>query len=416
MSDLFIDAVEREFAEQQNRERRRYAREDSKANGSDTGEHAAQGKWQWRFFGRQGDVVERRYLVDKLLPETGVGLLSGQWGTYKTFVALDLTAAVITGTPFAGFDVARQGAALFIALEGQGEVNIRLQAALAHRGHAQELAPFAWIDTCPRLLDQDASQQLTAMVAQAAEKMLEDFKLPVVLVVVDSAGKAAGYAKTGDENDAVVGRQIVAAMAEASRTTGALFLGVDHFGKSAETGTRGSSAKEADCDAVLALLGDKNMAGEVANPRLAIRKRRSGANGIQIPFQPKVVAADKSGDETTLVVDWLHPNEVAPPLKADTWPKSLRLLRQVLMNVLADHGTDQRPFLDGPTVRAVDIENVRKEFYAGYPAEGTDKQKAAARRQAFNRSVRAAQNSGVIGIREVGAITFVWLAKPEATA
>ena len=223
--------------------------------------------------------------------------------------------------------------------------------------------------------------------------MLEDFKLPVVLVVVDSAGKAAGYAKTGDENDAVVGRQIVAAMAEASRATGALFLGVDHFGKSAETGTRGSSAKEADCDAVLALLGDKNMAGEVANPRLAIRKRRSGANGIQIPFQPKVVTADKSGDETTLVVDWLHPNEVAPAPKADTWPKSLRLLRQVLMNVLADHGTDQRPFLDGPAVRAVDIENMRKEFYASYPAEGTDKQKAAACRQAFNRSVRAAQTS-----------------------
>ena len=78
--------------------------------------------------------------------------------------------------------------------------------------------------------------------------------------------------------------------------------------------------------------------------------------------------------------------------------------------------TDQRPFLDGPTVRAVDIENVRKEFYASHPAEGTDKQKAAARRQAFNRPIQAAQNSGVIGVRDVGAITFVWLAKPEATA
>ena len=94
-------------------------------------------KWSWRFFGRQDETIERAYLVDKLLPENGVGLISGQWRTYKTFVALDLAAAVITGTPFAGFEVVRQGAALFIALEGQGEVNIRLQAALAHRGYAK---------------------------------------------------------------------------------------------------------------------------------------------------------------------------------------------------------------------------------------------------------------------------------------
>jgi hypothetical protein len=415
MSDPFIDAVERDFAEQQNRERRRYARHDLKANGSDTGEHAAQGKWQWRFFGRQGDVVERRYLVDKLLPETGVGLISGQWGTYKTFIGIDLAAAVITGTAFAGFDGARKGATLFIAMEGQGEVDIRLQAALAHRGYAKMLAPFAWIDTCPRLLDQDAAQQLTAMVQQAADKIMQDFNLPVVLVIVDTAGKAAGYAKAGDENDAVIGRQIIAVLATASRETGALFIGVDHFGKTAETGTRGSSAKEADCDAVLALLGEKNMAGGVANPRLAIRKRRSGANGIEIPFRPKVVIVDKS-DETTLVIDWLQPDQVSPALKADTWPKSLRLLRQTLMNVLVDHGTEQRPFQDGPAVRAVDVEVVRKEFYASHPAEGNDKQKAAARRQAFNRAIQAAQNSGDIGVRDVGAITFVWLAKPEATA
>ena len=61
------------------------------------------------------------------------------------------------------------------------------------------------------------------------------------------------------------------------------------------------------------------------------------------------------------------------------------------MNVLIDHGTDQRPFHDGPLVRAVDIDVVRSEFYKSYAAEGTDKQKAAARRQAFNRAINEAQ-------------------------
>jgi hypothetical protein len=52
-----------------------------------------------------------------------------------------------------------------------------------------------------------------------------------VLVIVDTAGKAAGYAKAEVENDAVLGQQVGSALAETSGETGALFLGVDHFGK-----------------------------------------------------------------------------------------------------------------------------------------------------------------------------------------
>jgi hypothetical protein len=386
--------------------------ESAPLNGGDKRDPQHVGLWPWQFYGRQEITTIRSYLIDKLLPETGVGLISGQWGTYKTFTALDLAAGLITGTPFAGFDVARQGAVLFVAIEGESEVNIRMRAALAHRGYAEEVAPFAWINTCPRLLDPDAGQQLAGMVKQAAEKMMREFGVPAVLAIVDTAGKAAGYTKSGDENDSTLARQVVGALAEASRETGALFLGVDHFGKTAETGTRGSSAKEADCDVVLALLGEKNMAGQVANPRLAIRKRKSGANGIEIPFRTKVVQTDDG--ETTLVIDWLQADEVAPAAKPDRWGKALRLIRQTLMNVLVDHGTDQQPFPDGPSVRAVDVEIVRAEFYASYPAEGDAKQKAAARQKAFKRAVHDAQAKGLVGVRDIGAMTFIWLAKQEA--
>ena len=183
-----------------------------------------------------------------------------------------------------------------------GPVSRAIRPVALARGYLQETAPFAWIDTCPRLLDPDAGKRLAAMVKRAAERLQQDFGLPVVLVIIDTAGKAAGYAKTGDENDAVVGKQIVMTLAEASTVTGGLFLGVDHFGKAVETGTRGSSAKESDCDAVLALLGEKSMAGQITNPRLAVRKRRSGANGVEIPFQTTVVQAGET--ETTLVIDW----------------------------------------------------------------------------------------------------------------
>ena len=51
----------------------------------------------------------RPCLVQDLLPETGVGLISGQWGTYKTFVAIDLAMAVIAGPNFIRFPVRRRG-------------------------------------------------------------------------------------------------------------------------------------------------------------------------------------------------------------------------------------------------------------------------------------------------------------------
>src|SRR5215472_9058555 len=62
-----------------------------------------------------------KYLVKNLLPETGIGLLSGQWGTYKSFIALKLAGAIATAQPFAGYAVKRQGAILYLACEGAGE-------------------------------------------------------------------------------------------------------------------------------------------------------------------------------------------------------------------------------------------------------------------------------------------------------
>ena len=54
---------------------------------------------------------------------------------------------------------------------------------------------------------------------------------------------AAGNFK--DQDDAAEGQLVMNRLAELSRQTGAFVLAVDHFGKAVETGTRGTSAKEA---------------------------------------------------------------------------------------------------------------------------------------------------------------------------
>ena len=85
-----------------------------------------------RWHGDDEDAPLRAWLVNGLLPETGVGLISGQWGTYKTFVSLDLAAAVMVGLAFIDYPIVRNGGVLFIAVEGASEIAARL------RGGAQD--------------------------------------------------------------------------------------------------------------------------------------------------------------------------------------------------------------------------------------------------------------------------------------
>src|SRR6516164_9617204 len=55
----------------------------------------------WSYYGENATVATP-WLIKNILPETGTALISGQWGSYKSTVALDLALSVMTGTPFAG--------------------------------------------------------------------------------------------------------------------------------------------------------------------------------------------------------------------------------------------------------------------------------------------------------------------------
>ena len=61
-----------------------------------------------------------------------------------------------------------------------------------------------------------------------------------------------------------------------AQAIGCFVLGVDHFGKDLQAGTRGAYSKESSGDLVLACLGNKELSGSVTNTRLAVRKHRGG--------------------------------------------------------------------------------------------------------------------------------------------
>ena len=124
-----------------------------------------------------------------------------------------------------------------------------------------------------------------------------------------------------------------------------------------------------------------------------------------------------------MVVDWLPPGSAqAAPEPDDSWAKPKRQdqrtavlrLKRVLMAILADQGVDLPIALDGPVVRMVDQNRVRKAFYAATPAdEGTPERKGHFKRQKFLRALDWAEDEQLIGVTEIDGVTYLWLSRPS---
>jgi hypothetical protein len=176
---------------------------------------------------------------------------------------------------------------------------------------------------------------------------------------------------------------------------------------------------------VLACLGDREQNGCVTNTRLAVRKCRGGPQGQEFYFTVRKVedlTPDEDGDPiTTLVIEWTT-GPTAPPPPKDPWQQCRRgdqqtavtRLKRVLMAMLAGHGVDRPISSNGPTVRMIDREIVRTEFYAQTAADGTPAQKGEFRRKQFNRALDWTEQQKLIGLRELEDITYLWLSNPRS--
>jgi len=266
------------------------------------------------------------------------------------------------------------------------------------------------------------------MAQQADASLQQEFGLPLGLIIIDTIAACAGYAHTGDESDPATGQAVMNVLKAVAQEIGCFVLGIDHFGKNPEAGTRGASSKEAAGDLVLACLGNKELSGSVTNTRLAVRKNRGGQQGKEYPYTLRMVETpepDEDGEPvTTMVVDWVTtPGGTAHPPQ-DPWAQGRRQdqrmavlrLKRVLMDALADQGIELQIPPDGPLVRMITQTIVRERFYFCTPAEGTPEQKGNLRRQKFLRALDWAEQQRLVGIEEIDGVGYLRLIQPDGGA
>ncbi len=194
------------------------------------------------------------WLIDRHIPESGLVLLYGPPGSYKSFLALDWALSVATGIPWLDATT-KAGEAVYIYAEGVGRAKLRCQAwALAHK----VAVPNAFrIVPCPVALGTPI-ERATFIAA------LEAVNTRPMLIVVDTLARCFGV---GDENSTKdMNAFVFACDALRARFPGSTILVVHHTGHLEQERARGSIALTGATDAAFRCIRGKRQL-KLTNPR-----------------------------------------------------------------------------------------------------------------------------------------------------
>jgi len=264
-----------------------------------------------------------------------------------------LVASVSTGRPFAGRSVLRQGAVLWLAAEGEREVDKRVRAAVTALGCDPDQQPiYVQIASVPKLLADKGEANVMAIVNQVRRAAKAEFDLPLVLVVIDTMIKSAGYKKS--ENDAVEVNNMIRVMENISIRAKCFVLALDHMGKNEELGARGSSDKPSSFDVYIEL---KSNGGGAARTFHAIKVKGEKGDD-QIDFEI-VGTTLEDGQRTGFVCwkEWSKSEDVIGSLNGNA-----RLLLLCSRDVIARDGELRSLFRSEPDKRCVQKVEIYHEF------------------------------------------------------
>jgi hypothetical protein len=224
-----------------------------------------------------------RWRVRGVLPLEGIAAFYGPPSCGKSFLALDLLAAIAAGRDWFACRVKR-APVLYIGLEGEAGIAQRVRAHQARHGIADGMRFLL----APLDLRQPADRADIISAARAAGLA------GGVLCIDTLAASAPGM----DENTSADMGEVVAALKALQAELGGLVLAVHHTGKDATKGLRGHSS----------LLGALDAAIEVARTddrrEWRTAKSKDGADGDAHPFRLEVVdlETDEDGEPVTSCV------------------------------------------------------------------------------------------------------------------
>ena len=300
------------------------------------------------------EYKEPEFLIDGLIETDTLGMIFGDPGCGKSFVAVDLALCVASGTPFHERPV-KQGSVFFIAGEGHNGLARRFHAWSKDRGVPLGGVPLFKSERAAQFLDAASA----AAVAQAVDQMADQFGQPT-LIVIDTVARNFG---PGDENSTSDMGAFVAAIDDLkSRYPGAAVLLVHHSGHADKQRARGAMALKGALDCEFRI--EKNEAGL----HVHCTKMKDADTPPILHFELKTVTLDA---KTTSAV--LEPID-APERQTRLTPAQ-RLGVETYSAAAAKGGV-----WDDGAFKGLHLNEWREAFYSKHPGDTSD-----TKRKAFGR-------------------------------
>jgi hypothetical protein len=315
-----------------------------------------------------------QYRIEELFPDTGVAIVWGPPKCFKSFWVYDAVMHIALGWPYQGRAVV-QGPVVYLALEGGSGFKRRIEAF--KQQHRIREAPF-WL-LAQRL-------PLPLVHIDLIEDIRDQEPAPAV-VVIDTLNRGI----VGDENNPRDMSEFIKAADAIRNAFDCLVIIVHHCGVEG-TRPRGHSSLGGAADAQLRVTRNGPFV------TATVEWMKDGAEGccVTCRVEKVVVAKDLNGkDLTSMVVLPSHPDLV--PAKEKPLAPNEALFRDAFDWAIKAHGRDIKTE-DGQIVRAVDIEQVRAEFYRRHDSD------------LENTKWRAFNRVSLDGYRQLtkGTVTMIW--------
>jgi hypothetical protein len=270
------------------------------------------------------DVLKSEYLVKRVLDKQSNAVLFGKWNVGKTFVVLDMAAAIACGLPWFGNRV-KQGRVLYLGYEGIRAMKKRMIALRQKYPALKDRAvPFRWAPLRAPLTDDAGKAEVRAIM----RKFKDVHKGPPDLVIIDPLMNALG----GDDSDADLMGKLNRYVASLMRVEKCTVLRVHHTGHGSEERARGHSSLPAMVDTEI----------RVDKDSVSLTKQRDDTlKGFDFILNEVTVGTDQDGEAvTTMIVEFVEDNPCSGKLT--------RTLRELMDALVARYG-------DGATVSATEI-------------------------------------------------------------
>lgn len=227
------------------------------------------------------------WIIKGLLPRAALGLIYGDSGTGKTFVALDQAMAVALGLEWRGGRT-KQGKVAYIVAEGATGFQDRISAYCQAHGVDRARLPLRILAAAPNMMNN--KKDAPGGVADLCRALQKEG--PLAAIYVDTYARVMGE---GNENEAKDTNLVIAHCALLHELTGAIVILIHHSGKNAANGARGSGALRAAADVEYAV------AKATGRHTFKVTKMKDGEDGKSYAFRLNsvTIGMDEDGDTRT---------------------------------------------------------------------------------------------------------------------